>query len=102
MQSRVGGVTFEEGELLEQGLSTGFRGTSTSEMGLLELRVLWIGSWGRRLGRGMSEQEVSRGLAGSMRPLYQGRPALQGEGMLIMKAPVELHRGGKGSAGWGE
>lgn len=40
MQSRVGGVTFEEGELLEQGPSTGFRGASTSEMGLLELRVL--------------------------------------------------------------
>lgn len=40
VQSRLGGGTFEEGELWQQGLSTGFRGTSTSKMGLLELRVL--------------------------------------------------------------
>lgn len=67
MQSRLGGIG--GGWLLKQGLSSGFRGTFTSKMGLLELRVLRIGTWGRRLGRGMSAQEVSRGLGGSMRPL---------------------------------
>lgn len=69
-------------------------------MGLLELRVLWIGTWGRRLGREMSEQEVSRGLRCDL--CNKGSQPWTGRRDACNEGWVKFHRvGPKVRAGWG-